>query len=399
MSVAPWPLVGDPRPTSRCRARAGADYSLADSAASRCVIVFYPGDDTPVCTKQLNTYNDDIATFDDGGRAARGHLAAVGRQPRVASPAKHGFTFPLLADVDKKVAGPYGTLGPLGFPRRSVFVVDGDGVVRYAHRAIAGLTFRPTDELVRAVNAASVEGFGRVAVQVGAAVWVGAAVGPANRRRFAGCAAQIPAPCDQNVRPVNVSVTWVRRIVRRIATESAHRGTAESPPNRRTEASPDRHRIGGRARLRSPAMPHEVRAVVAAAAKAPVTVETIMVPDPGPGEALVPRPGLRRLPHRPALPRGRHQRRLPVPARPRGGRRRRGRRRRRHQRGARATSWCSPGGRRAARCRSCRRGRPWYCFDSPNATQKMTPRRHAAVARRSASAPSPRRRSWPPASA
>ena len=51
------------------------------------------------------------------------------------------------------MARAYGTLGPIGFPRRSVFIVDGDGIVRYAHRAIAGLTFRSTDELVRAVEA------------------------------------------------------------------------------------------------------------------------------------------------------------------------------------------------------------------------------------------------------
>ena len=45
-------------------------------------------------------------------------------------------------------------LGPLGFYRRSAFVVDPQGVVRYAHRAVAGLTFRSTDELVKAVQAA-----------------------------------------------------------------------------------------------------------------------------------------------------------------------------------------------------------------------------------------------------
>ena len=61
---------------------------------------------------------------------------------------EHGFQFPLLADVDKSVAAAYGTLGPLGFLRRSVFVVDGTGIIRYAHRAIAGLTFRPVGELV-----------------------------------------------------------------------------------------------------------------------------------------------------------------------------------------------------------------------------------------------------------
>lgn len=61
---------------------------------------------------------------------------------------KHGFRFPLLADTDKVVAAAYGTLGPLGFPRRSVFIVDREGIVRYVHRAIAGLTFRPVGELV-----------------------------------------------------------------------------------------------------------------------------------------------------------------------------------------------------------------------------------------------------------
>ena len=81
-------------------------------------------------------------------------------------------------------------------------------------------------------------------------------------------------------------------------------------------------------------MSQRVQGVIARAKGAPVEVTTIVVPDPGPGEAVVRDPGLRGLPHRPALPRGRHQRRLPVPARPRGGRHRRVGRRGRHRRGA-----------------------------------------------------------------
>jgi peroxiredoxin Q/BCP len=68
---------------------------------------------------------------------------------------KRGYKFPLLADTDKKVAEAYGVLGPLGFYRRSVFVIDAEGVVRYVHRAIAGLTFKPSSELIDAVKAAS----------------------------------------------------------------------------------------------------------------------------------------------------------------------------------------------------------------------------------------------------
>ena len=140
--------VGDRAPASRCRARAAATYSLADYAGQPVVLVFYPGDDTPVCTKQLNTYNDGLDQFTELGA----QVLAISAQD-VASherfSAKHGgFDFPLLADTDKAVAAPYGTLGPIGFPRRSVFIVDGDGVIRYAHRAIAGLTYRPVSELV-----------------------------------------------------------------------------------------------------------------------------------------------------------------------------------------------------------------------------------------------------------
>lgn len=139
--------VGDTAPAFTLRAAGGKNVSLGDYHGNPVVLVFYPGDDSPVCTRQLNTYNDDFSQF----AALNAQILAISPQ-NVESherfTAEHGFQFPLLADVDKSVAAAYGTLGPLGFLRRSVFVVDGTGVIRYAHRAIAGLTFRPVDELV-----------------------------------------------------------------------------------------------------------------------------------------------------------------------------------------------------------------------------------------------------------
>jgi thioredoxin-dependent peroxiredoxin len=139
--------VGDRAPAFALPSTGGSTVSLADFAGRPVVLVFYPGDDTPVCTKQLNSYNTDVAQFESLDAQVLGISAqSVDSHERFSD--KHGFKFPLLADTDKAVAGLYGTLGPLGFPRRSVFIVDGDGVVRYAHRAIAGLTYRPVDELV-----------------------------------------------------------------------------------------------------------------------------------------------------------------------------------------------------------------------------------------------------------
>ena len=130
-------------------------YSLADYLGQPVVLVFYPGDSTPVCTRQLNAYTEDIEAF----RAVGAQVLALSPQSIAShdefSCKQGGFAFPLLADVDKVVGEAYGILGPLGFYRRSVFVIDGDGIVRWTHRAVAGLTFRPTTELVAAVAAAS----------------------------------------------------------------------------------------------------------------------------------------------------------------------------------------------------------------------------------------------------
>jgi thioredoxin-dependent peroxiredoxin len=139
--------VGDPAPDFTLPGTGGQDYSLTEFRGRPVVLVFYPGDDTPVCTKQLNSYNDDLEQFGEMDAQVLG-ISAQDVASHDAFAGKHGFGFPLLADTDKAVAGLYGTLGPIGFPRRSVFIVDGDGIVRYAHRAIAGLTFRPVGELI-----------------------------------------------------------------------------------------------------------------------------------------------------------------------------------------------------------------------------------------------------------
>ncbi len=146
--------AGDPAPDFSLPGTGGRTYSLSEYRGHPVVLVFYPGDDTPVCTKQLNTYNDDLSQFEGVGA----QVLAVSQQDMESHDrfsGKHGFKFPLLADTDKAVASAYGILGPLGFPRRSVFVIDKEGVIRYAHRSIAGLSYKSTDELVKAVQAAS----------------------------------------------------------------------------------------------------------------------------------------------------------------------------------------------------------------------------------------------------
>jgi peroxiredoxin Q/BCP len=145
--------VGDTAPDFRLAGTGGRDYSLGEYRGRVVVLVFYPGDDTPVCTRQLVCYNNELAQF----AALDAQVLALSTQD-VASheefAAKHRLTMPLLADVDKAVHRSYGVLGVLDMPRRSVFVIDAGGVVRYVHRAVVGVTYRPVDELTAAVRAA-----------------------------------------------------------------------------------------------------------------------------------------------------------------------------------------------------------------------------------------------------
>lgn len=146
--------IGDLAPEFTLPGTGGQDYALASYRGKPVVLVFYPGDNTAVCTTQLKSYTTDFDEFE----GVDAQILAISPQD-VAShegfSTKHGFKFPLLADVAKLVGGAYGVLGPIGFYRRSVFVIDREGVIRYAHRAIAGLTYKRTGELIKAVTAAS----------------------------------------------------------------------------------------------------------------------------------------------------------------------------------------------------------------------------------------------------
>ena len=152
------PVVGGAAPAFSLPGTDGTEagrrrYSLEEHLGRPVVLVFYPEDHTSVCTEQLRTYTAQIAEFDDVGARVLAISPQSVESHEAFADGEGGFAFPLLADEDKAVGRAYGVLGPLGFYRRSAFVVDAEGIVRYVHRAVSGLSFRPTAELVAAVSA------------------------------------------------------------------------------------------------------------------------------------------------------------------------------------------------------------------------------------------------------
>jgi peroxiredoxin len=150
---APGHAPGDLAPDFCLDGTGGRTYCLHDHRGEPVLLVFYPADNSPVCTQQLRSYSEDLNEFEKLGAAVL-CLSPQDVASHEAFAAAQGLRLPLLADEDKEVGRAYGILGPLGFYRRSVFVVDRAGVIRFARRSLSNLTYLPTTQLVDAVRAA-----------------------------------------------------------------------------------------------------------------------------------------------------------------------------------------------------------------------------------------------------
>ncbi|MEN0020253.1 MAG: peroxiredoxin [Planctomycetota bacterium] len=132
--------AGDKAPMFEAEADDGSTFRVADALQRGPVVVFfYPGDFTPLCTKQVCMVRDDFSQLKQAG------VTVVGVNP--ASAAKHGkfsaahsLPFPLLADAGKQLAKAFGATGPLGLGTRRVsFLIGTDGVVVDAVESNLGL--------------------------------------------------------------------------------------------------------------------------------------------------------------------------------------------------------------------------------------------------------------------
>jgi thioredoxin-dependent peroxiredoxin len=125
---------------------AHADYTLSAHRGQPLVLAFYPGDDTTVCTRQLCSYTSGLDAFTGLGAVVWGISPQdVDSHERFAR--KYGLAFPLLADVGLAVSRQYGIALSGASLRRSVFVVDAGGVIRWKHVTLVGLTFPTADTI------------------------------------------------------------------------------------------------------------------------------------------------------------------------------------------------------------------------------------------------------------
>lgn len=135
----------------------GNDWSLSEQRGKTVVLLFYPGDETPICTKQMCSVRDRWEDYAATGAEVVGiSTDSVESHRKFAE--HHDLPLRLLSDADGTVSNLYGARSLIpGKVARSVFVVDANGIVRYNDVRPLGL-FRPKDdEIIRAIREATGE--------------------------------------------------------------------------------------------------------------------------------------------------------------------------------------------------------------------------------------------------
>jgi peroxiredoxin Q/BCP len=143
--------AGDQAPDFTLEADDGTRFRLSEQRGKRLLLVFYPGDDTPVCTRQLCDYRDGAEDFRDLGVEVIG-ISPDGRESHTAFRSKHALPFRLLADPGLAVAEAWGAKGLLGM-KRALFLLDETGVVRWCHIETVALFRRQREDVLAAIRA------------------------------------------------------------------------------------------------------------------------------------------------------------------------------------------------------------------------------------------------------
>jgi thioredoxin-dependent peroxiredoxin len=148
--MAKTPRVGEQAPDFELDGTAGS-FRLSDHRGERVVLLFYPGDETTVCTKQFCSYRDRADEFAALDATVVG-ISSQALDSHERFVAKHGLNVPLLADVDSNVARAYSAFSSGLGTKRAVVVIDEEGIVRHRHDHLLGLDYQSVDELSDALE-------------------------------------------------------------------------------------------------------------------------------------------------------------------------------------------------------------------------------------------------------
>ena len=127
---------GEAVPDFTLRRGDGSKFTRADLEGNTTVLVFYPFAFSPVCTDQLNLYEEVLDELRAEGATLYG-VSCDATWSQTAFRDQLGVTIEQLSDFEPKgeTCRAFGVYHPGGFPQRALVIVGPDGIVRWSYQA------------------------------------------------------------------------------------------------------------------------------------------------------------------------------------------------------------------------------------------------------------------------
>ncbi|HEY6397566.1 MAG TPA: redoxin domain-containing protein [Solirubrobacteraceae bacterium] len=127
---------GQPAPEFSLTREDDTDFTRADLIGQTTVLVFYPFAFSPVCTDQLNLYDDVLDEFEALGAKLYG-VSCDANYTQTAFRHQLGISIEQLSDFEPKGATcrAFGVYDPSGSPQRALVIIGPDGVVKWSYQA------------------------------------------------------------------------------------------------------------------------------------------------------------------------------------------------------------------------------------------------------------------------
>ncbi len=142
--------AGDIVPNFILNDEKGNEFELYKHLDTMLLIVFYPKDDTPVCSSQLAEYNNNLDNFIKNGVRIVG-ISTDSVISHLAFCKRLKLKFPLLSDADKKVSRQFNAINFLGMTKRLLVLIGIDKKVLWIGSTLA-LTYIKTGEIIKKLN-------------------------------------------------------------------------------------------------------------------------------------------------------------------------------------------------------------------------------------------------------
>lgn len=128
--------AGAPAPEFSLRRADGSEFTNADLHGETTVLVFYPFAFSPVCTDQLNLYEEVLGELAEHGATLYG-VSCDATWSQTAFKEKLGITIEQLSDFEPKgeACRAFGVYHPGGFPQRALVILGPDRVVKWSYEA------------------------------------------------------------------------------------------------------------------------------------------------------------------------------------------------------------------------------------------------------------------------